>query len=149
MRAVIYNKYGPPELLHLEDIERPAPRDNEVLVQIYATTVNRSDCGFRKAEPFIVRFFSGLLRPKKRILGSELAGEVEAVGTAVTQFEVGDHVFRVNEGDLGAHAEFVCLSEDAPLAKKPTNMTFEEAAAVCDGAIMALTYLRRADLKHG
>ena len=149
MRAVVYQKYGPPEVLRLQEIERPTPKDDEVLVKIHATTVNRTDCGFRKAEPFIVRFFSGFLRPKRKILGSELAGEVDAVGAAVTQFEVGDHVFGVNEGRFGAHAEFVCVPQDAPLAKKPTEMTFEEAAAVCDGAILALTYLRRADLRRG
>ena len=89
------------------------------------------------------------MRPTRNILGSELAGEVEAVGDAVTMFGVGDHVFGVNEGGFGAHAEFVCMPEDAPLAKKPAGIPFEQAAAVCDGAIMALTYLRRADLKKG
>jgi len=148
MRAVVYKRYGDPDVLQLEEVERPTPKDDEVLVKIHATTVNRTDCGFRKASPFIVRFFSGLLRPKKRILGSELAGEVEAVGAAVTQFDVGDSVFGVRAGEFGAHAEFVCMREDAPLAEKPSNVTFEEAA-VCDGAILALTYLRRADLRQG
>lgn len=90
-----------------------------------------------------------MLRPKNNILGSELAGEIEAIGDAVTQFEVGDHVFGVNQGAFGTHAEFVSMPEDAPLAKKPNDMTFVQAAAVCDGAIMALTYLRRADLTKG
>jgi NADPH:quinone reductase-like Zn-dependent oxidoreductase len=120
-----------------------------VLVKIHATTVNRTDCGFRRARPFIVRFVSGLMRPKHNILGSELAGQVEAVGAAVAQFEVGDRVFGVSAGDFGAHAEFVCMSEDAPLARMPADTTFEEAAAVCDGAILALTCLRRADLRRG
>jgi NADPH:quinone reductase-like Zn-dependent oxidoreductase len=149
MRAVVYTRYGSPGVLRLAEVERPTPKDDEVLIRIHATTVNRTDCGFRKAEPFIVRFFSGLLRPKRPILGTELAGEVEAIGTAVTQFEVGDAVFGVRANDFGAHAEFVCMSETAPLAKKPADLTFEEAAAVCDGATLALTYLRAADVGNG
>ena len=116
MRAVVHDRYGPPEVLRLEEVERPVPKDDEVLVKIHATTVNRSDCGLRSAEYFITRFFTGLLRPKRRILGSELAGEVEAVGAAVTEFEVGDRVFgmrarrarrlrlRPGERCAGAHA---------------------------------------------
>ena len=147
MRAVVYDKYGPPEVLRLEDVERPVPKDDEVLVKIHATTVNRSDCGWRSAHPFITRYFTGLRRPKRRILGMELAGEVEAVGPAVTEFAVGDHVFGVK--GFGAHAEFVCMRESAPLAHKPAGMTFEEAAAVCDGASIALSCLRKADLRKG
>ncbi len=149
MRAVVYEKYGPPEVLRLEDVERPTPRDDEVLIRIHATTVNRTDCGFRQPRPFFVRFFSGVLRPRKRILGSELAGEIEAVGAAVTEFERGDRVFGVNADHFGAHAEYVCMREDAPLAKMPSGMTFEEAAAVCDGVILALTCLRGAGLQSG
>lgn len=149
MQAVVFTRYGPPDVLKLEEVERPTPKDNEVLVKIHATTVNRSDCGLRKAEPFIVRFFTGLLRPKRNILGSEFAGEVEAVGRAVTQFVVGDEVFGVSADDLGAHAECVCMPEDAPMAVKPAVMSFDEAAAVCDGAILALTCLRRAGLRRG
>lgn len=149
MKAVVYSRYGSPEVLSLVDVERPTPAANEVLIKIHATTVNRTDCGMRKAEPFITRLFSGLLRPKDHILGSELAGEIEAVGAAVTEFEVGDHVFGVRMDRFGAHAEYVCMQEDAPLAKKPTGMSFEEAAAVCDGVILALTCLRRADLRKG
>ncbi len=147
MRAVVYDRYGPPEVLRLEDVERPVPKDDEVLVRIHATTVNRSDCGWRKAEPFFARYFTGLRRPKRKILGMELAGEVEAVGATVTEFEVGDPVFGVK--GFGAHAEFVCILESAGLAHKPAGMTFEEAAAVCDGAIIALACLRRADLRPG
>jgi NADPH:quinone reductase-like Zn-dependent oxidoreductase len=147
MRAVVYDKYGPPEVLRLEEVDRPAPKDDEVLVKIHATTVNRTDCGWRSAKPFIGRYFTGIRRPKRRILGSELAGEVEAVGAAVSQFKVGDHVFGLNY--FGAHAEFVCVPEDRPLAHKPTGMTFEEAAAACDGAILALTALRKGRLRKG
>jgi len=147
MRAVVYDRYGPPDVLRLEDVERPDPRENEVLVKIDATTVNRTDCGWRSAKPFITRYFLGLFRPRRKILGMELAGEVEAVGAAVTEFAVGDHVFGVT--GFGAHAEFVCMRESAALARKPTGMTFEEAAAVCDGACIALSCLRDADLRGG
>jgi NADPH:quinone reductase-like Zn-dependent oxidoreductase len=147
MRAVVYDRYGPPDVLRLEEVERPRPKEDEVLVRIHATTVNRTDCGWRSAKPFIGRYFTGIRRPKRRILGSELAGEVEAVGAAVSQFKVGDHVFGVNY--FGAHAEFVCVQEDRPLAHKPAGMTFEEAAAVSDGAILALTALRKGNLRKG
>ncbi len=147
MRAVVHDRYGPPDVLRLEEVERPVPEDDEVLVRIHATTVNRTDCGFAAPSPFFSRFFTGLLRPKRKILGMELAGEVEAVGAAVTEFEVGDHVFGVN--GFGAHAEFVCMRESAALAHKPAGMTFEEAAAVCDGAALALACLRKADLRKG
>jgi len=131
----------------MEDVERPVPKDDEILVRIHATTVNRTDCGLRAAKPFITRFFTGIRRPKRRILGMELAGEVEAVGAAVSEFAVGDRVFGVN--GFGAHAEFVCMRESAPLAPMPAGMTFEEAAAVCDGASIALSCLRGADLRNG
>ena len=147
MRAVVYDRYGPPDVLRLEDVERPAPEDDEVLVRIHATTVNRTDTGLRSAEYFISRFITGLRRPKRKILGMELAGEVDAVGAAVSEFEVGDHVFGVK--GFGAHAEFVCMRESAPLAHMPTGMSFEEAAAVCDGAALALACLRKADLREG
>jgi NADPH:quinone reductase-like Zn-dependent oxidoreductase len=147
MRAVIHDKYGPPEVLRLEDVEQPVPKDDEVLVKIHATTVNRTDCGLRSAELFITRFFTGLLRPKRKILGMELAGEIEAVGAAVTEFQVGDDVFGVIRS--GANAEYVCVPETAPLAHKPAGMIFDEAAAVCDGASLALACLRKGDLRQG
>ena len=146
MKAVVHDRYGPPEVLRLDEVERPVPKEDEVLVKIHATTVNRSDCGFRSAELFISRFFTGLLRPKRKIIGSELAGVVEAVGAAVSEFEVGDEVFGLK---AGAQAEYVCVRESGPLAHKPAGMSFEEAAAVCDGAIIALACLERADLRKG
>jgi NADPH:quinone reductase-like Zn-dependent oxidoreductase len=147
MRAVVYDRYGTPDVLRLEEVERPEPNEDEVLVKIHATTVNRTDCGWRSAKPFFTRLFIGLRRPKRKILGMELAGEVEALGAAVTEFEVGDHVFGVK--GFGAHAEFVCVRESAPLAHKPAGMTFEEAAAVCDGACTALACLRKAGPRKG
>jgi NADPH:quinone reductase-like Zn-dependent oxidoreductase len=149
VRAVVYDKYGPPDVLRLEEVERPIPKDDEVLVKIHATTVNRTDSALRAAEPFASRFVTGLLRPRRKILGSELAGEVEAVGAAVSEFEVGDQVFGVNPWKFGTHAEFVCMRESASLAHKPAGMSFEEAAAVCDGAILALGCLRPANPRKG
>ena len=149
MRAVVHDKYGPPDVLRLAEVQRPVPKDDEVLIKIHATTVNRSDTALRAAEPFASRFITGLRRPKRKILGSELAGEVDAVGTAVTEFEVGDQVFGVNPWKFGTHAEFVCMRESAALAHMPAGTTFEEAAAVCDGAILALGCLRPADLRKG
>ena len=154
MRAVVYDRYGPPEVLRLEDVPRPVPKEDEVLIKIHATTVTRSDCGIRGANAssglvvsFLSRLYSGLRRPKRRILGSELAGEVAAVGAAVSEFAVGDRVFGTSAGRFGAHAEFICMRESAALAHKPAAMTFEEAAAVCDGAMLALGCLRQADLR--
>jgi NADPH:quinone reductase-like Zn-dependent oxidoreductase len=149
MRAIVYDRYGPPDVLRLEEVERPAPKEDEVLIRIHATTVNRTDCGVRGGSPFISRFFTGLRRPKQRILGSELAGEVEAVGAAVSEFEVGDQVFGSSGWRFGAHAEFICMRESAALAHKPAGMTFEEAAGVCDGAMLALMGLRPAGVREG
>jgi NADPH:quinone reductase-like Zn-dependent oxidoreductase len=144
MKASIYTKYGPPEVLQLKDVEKPAPKDNEVLIKIHATTVNRTDCGFRKPEyGFIVRLFSGLLRPKKNILGSEFAGEIEAIGKDVKTFQRGDPVFGLSTGHFGTHAEYVCIPEKGSITIKPTPMSYEEAAAVCDGLMLAMTYIRK------
>jgi NADPH:quinone reductase-like Zn-dependent oxidoreductase len=139
MRAVVHDRYGPPEVLRLADIPRPVPNENEVLVKVHATSVTRTDCGFRAAEPFFARIFTGLLRPKRRTPGMELAGEVEAVGAAVTEFEVGDEVFGIRGG---ANAEYVCVRESGVLAHKPAEISYEEAAAVCDGALLALSCLK-------
>jgi len=141
VRAVVHERYGPPDVLRLEEVAHPVPEDDEVLVRIRATTVTRTDSGLRSAEYFISRFVTGLRRPKRKILGLELAGEVEAVGAAVSEFEVGDRVFGVRSG---AHAELVCVRESGALAHMPAGVSFEEAAAVCDGAALALACLRRA-----
>jgi NADPH:quinone reductase-like Zn-dependent oxidoreductase len=146
MRAVVHDSYGPPAVLYIEEVDRPVPKQNEVLVKVHATSVTRTDCGFREAKPFILRYWTGLRRPKQRILGMELAGEVEAVGAAITEFEVGDEVFGVS---AAANAEFVCVRESAAVGHKPADMSYEEAAAVCDGACSALSCLRNADLRPG
>jgi NADPH:quinone reductase-like Zn-dependent oxidoreductase len=106
MRAVVHDRYGPADVLRFEEVERPVPKDDEVLVKIHATTVNRTDSALRAGEPFASRFITGLLRPKRKILGTELAGEVEAAGAAVSEFEVGDEVFGVNPWKFGTHAQF-------------------------------------------
>ncbi len=156
MRAVVYDRYGPPDVLRLEDVEKPAPKEDEVLIRIHATTVNRLDCHSREANrssglafSLLSRYFTGFRRPKQRILGSELAGEVEAVGAAVREFAVGDQVFGGTGLRFGTHAEFTCMRESARIGHKPVNMSFEEAAAVLDGALNALWCLTRADLGKG
>lgn len=156
VRAVVYDHYGTPEVLRLEEVEPPVPKDDEVLVKICATTVNRLDCATREANrsgglavTLLSRLISGLRRPKQRILGSELAGKVEAVGATVTEFAVGDHVFGTSGLRFGAHAEFMCMQQSALIAHMPVGMSFEEAAAVCDGALNALWCLRLADLQKG
>jgi NADPH:quinone reductase-like Zn-dependent oxidoreductase len=149
MKAVVFDRYGPPDVLRIDDVAKPVPKDDEVLVKVHATTVNRTDCGVRAGKPFMVRFFFGLRRPKLRILGTELAGEVESVGPAVREFAVGDLVFGIHPWKFGAYAEFICVKESAPLAHKPAGMNFEEAAAICDGAILALKCLRSAAVHAG
>jgi NADPH:quinone reductase-like Zn-dependent oxidoreductase len=147
MRAVIHNRYGTPDVLQLADVERPVPKEDEILVRIHAASVTRTDCGLRSAKPFMSRAITGLRRPKRTILGMEFAGEVEAVGTRVREFHVGERVFGVK--GFGANAEFVCVRETAPVAHMPAAVTFEEAAAVCDGVCMALSCLRKTDLRPG
>jgi NADPH:quinone reductase-like Zn-dependent oxidoreductase len=152
VKAVICDRYGPAEILRIEEVERPVPKADEVLVEIHASTVNRSDAHNRAGTPFIARLFHGLRRPKRRIPGSEFAGEVADAGEAVTEFAVGDRVFGVNPSfgvREGAHAEFMSIPEDAPIVHMPDGMPFEEAAAVPDGAILALGCLRRVDLQKG
>jgi NADPH:quinone reductase-like Zn-dependent oxidoreductase len=156
MRAVVYDNYGPPDVLRLEDVERPIPKADEVLVKIHATTVNRLDVHTREANrksgvavTIISRLVSGLRRPRQRILGTEFAGEVEAIGAAVTEFAVGDHVFGNSGLRFGAHTEFICMRESARIAHKPAGMSFEQAAAVSDGALNALWCLRGADVRKG
>jgi len=146
MKAVVHDTYGPPEVLRITEIARPVPKDDELLVKVHASSVTRTDTGFRNSEYFFTRVFTGLRRPKRKIPGLELAGVVEAVGAAVTEFQIGDEVFGIRGG---ANAEYVCVRESGVLAHKPANMTFEEAAGVADGALVARTCLRGADLRKG
>jgi NADPH:quinone reductase-like Zn-dependent oxidoreductase len=143
MRAVTHHEYGSPDVLHLDDLPRPTPEPDQVLVEVHVTTLNRTDTGTRSGRPIIARYFSGWRRPKRPVLGSEFAGVVVEVGSAVTKFAVGDRVFGTNEYRFGAHAEYLALRETDPIAHMPPSMTFVEAAPICDGAILALNLLRR------
>jgi NADPH:quinone reductase-like Zn-dependent oxidoreductase len=149
MKAAVHTRYGPPNVVRIADVDKPAARDHDVLVKVNVTTVNRTDCGFRAGKPFIVRFFSGLLRPKATVLGCEFAGVVEAVGRGVTSFEVGDKVFGFSEWRFGAHAEYLSMREDGSLATMPANVTFEEAAASTEGSHYALSLISRAKIESG
>lgn len=146
MKAVVCPRYGPPEVLQVQDVQKPTPKDNQLLVRVFATTVTSGDVRLRKADPWIVRLFAGLRRPRKPILGSDLAGVVEAVGKGVTQFKVGDPVFG---GGVHTYAEYTCVGERGSRAIKPANMTFEEAAAIPWGAGCSLYFLRRGNIRKG
>jgi NADPH:quinone reductase-like Zn-dependent oxidoreductase len=149
MKASVNTIYGPPEVIKVTEVEKPIAKENEILIKIKASTVNRTDCGFRSAEYFVSRFFSGLLKPKNKILGNEFAGVIEAVGQNVTLFKVGDKVFGYNDKTFGTHAEYLALNENAPIAIMPGNLNFDEAAALTEGAHYALCDIRAAKLKAG
>lgn len=162
MKAIVYKEYGSPDVLHLEEIAKPAPRDNEVLIRNHATTVNFGDLMARNYKAISPRQFNmlflfwlmakvsfGINRPKTNILGNEFAGEVEAVGSAVTRFKPGDPVFGCRGQNMGAYAEYFCVPENGVVANKPENMTYEEAAVVPYGATMALHLLRKAHIQPG
>jgi NADPH:quinone reductase-like Zn-dependent oxidoreductase len=149
MKAVIYAEYGPPEVVKLIEVEKPIPKENELLIKVYATTVNRTDCGFRSANYFITRLISGLFRPKNKILGNEFAGEIEAIGNKVTSFNLGDKVFGYNDSKFGAHAEYMTIAENEAITTMPVNLTFEEAAPITEGGHYALCDIRAAKIKNG
>lgn len=149
MKAIVYTNYGPPEVAKLTTVAQPLPKYNELLVKVHASTVNRTDSGFRSAEYFVSRFWSGLFRPKQQILGSEFAGIVEAVGTKVTGFKVGDKVFGFNDINFGGHAEYLTIAETDAVIHMPQNISFDLAAALTEGAHYALVDIRAAKVKPG
>ena len=149
MKAAVQTRYGPPEVVLISEVDKPAARENEVLVKVHATTVNRTDCACRAAKPFFMRFFTGLIRPRETVLGNEFAGVVEAAGGGVTSFEVGDRVFGYNEGPFGAHAEYMSIPEDGSLATMPANVSFQQAAPSTEGSHYALAHIKAAKIRSG
>ena len=149
MRAAVQTRYGPPEVVRILEVKKPTTKEDDVLVKVHATTVNRTDCACRAARPFFMRFFTGLTRPRATVLGNEFAGVVEAVGSGVTSFKVGDRVFGYNEGPFGAHAEYMSIPQDGSLATMPANVTYEQAAPSTEGSHYALSHIRAAKIRSG
>lgn len=147
MKAALHFKYGPPEVVQVMDIPKPEPKETELLIKVFATTVNRTDCGFRSAEYFVSRLFSGLFKPNNKILGSEFAGVVEATGKSVTAFKIGDKVFGFNDVTFGGHAEYLVIKETDSIAIIPEGVSFETAAAITEGSHYALCDIRAAHVK--
>jgi NADPH:quinone reductase-like Zn-dependent oxidoreductase len=149
MKAVVYTKYGPPEVAKLTEVDKPVPGENEILVKVIASTVNRTDSGFRSAQYFISRFWSGLFKPKYPILGCEFAGVIEETGKGVSSFKKGDKVFGYNDKTCGGHGEYLTIAEDDAVTFLPTNLSFDEAAPITEGAHYALCDIRAAKVKSG
>jgi 2-desacetyl-2-hydroxyethyl bacteriochlorophyllide A dehydrogenase len=147
MKAAVYMQYGPPEVLEIKQVNKPSPKQNEILLRIKATAVNSGDWRLRKADPFAVRFVFGLLKPKIKILGSVFSGEIESVGEGVKKFKAGDHVFGHTDMSFGSYAEYKCLHEDGSLALKPSNTSHTEAAVIPFGAVTALHFIKKAGIK--
>jgi len=148
MKAIVYTKYGPPDVLQLKEVEKPTPKENEVLIKVYATTVNRTDIATIRAKPFFARLFTGLLKPKKQIPGTEFAGEIEAVGKSVSSLKEGDKVFGFADTGSGSHAEYMTIEENKAITI-PNNITFEQAAASTEGAHYAYNSINKVNLQKG
>lgn len=149
MKAAVCTRYGPPEVVVISEVEKPTTGDNGLLVKVHATTVNRTDCAYRAGKPFFMRFLTGLARPRSTVLGTEFAGVIEAIGSGVTSFGVGDKVFGYNEGPFGAHAEYLSVSEDGSVATMPANVTYQQAAPSTEGSHYALAHIRVAKIRSG
>ncbi len=149
MKASVYRKYGPPEVMKIEEFPKPTPLADEILIKVICSTINRTDCGFRSAEYVISRLFSGLFKPKLNVLGSEFAGIVEEIGSAVTQFKVGDKVFGFDDKKFGSYAEYKCIGENKAVATIPEDLPFSTAAAILEGSHYALCDIRAAKVKKG
>ena len=148
MKAVVYTKYGPPDVLQLKEVEKPTPKDNELLVKVHATTVNRTDCATIRAKPFFARLFTGMFKPKKQIPGTEFAGKIEETGKDVKSLKVGDKIFGFNGLGSGSHAQYMTISEDKAITI-PENTTYEQAAASTEGAHYAYNSIKNAKIKSG
>ncbi|MDX9730222.1 MAG: NAD(P)-dependent alcohol dehydrogenase [Bdellovibrionales bacterium] len=146
MRSVYRTKYGPPESLQIKDIQRPIPKSDEILVRVYATTVNRTDCGGLRGEPFVYRFFAGFPHPRHKATGSDFAGEVAAVGSEVKDYEVGDRVFGFDDNSLGSHAQYMTCSIKTAIQKIPDGVSYPDAAASLEGAHYALNFMNKINL---
>ncbi|KPK28478.1 MAG: NADPH:quinone oxidoreductase [Desulfobacterales bacterium SG8_35_2] len=149
MKAIVYTKYGSPDVLQLKEVDKPEPKDFEVQVKVKATTVNRTDCANLSAKPFIMRFSLGFFKPKKQIPGTEFAGVVEAVGKNATSFKAGDRVFGFDDTVLSSYAEYLTIAEDKGLETMPKNISFEEAAAISEGTHYAYNFINKVNLKSG
>jgi NADPH:quinone reductase-like Zn-dependent oxidoreductase len=151
VKAAVHTRYGPPDVVRVRDVDKPTARDGELIIKVHVTSVNRTDCGFRSGKPFFSRFFTGLLRPRGTVLGNEFAGEVETTGNGVTAFKAGDRVFGFSglSGPFGAHAEYLRIPQDGPLAAMPPNISYEEAAAGTEGSHYALSNIRKAGIRGG
>lgn len=149
MKAAIYTQYGSPEVLHIKEVEKPIPKNNEIRVSIKATAVNSGDCRLRKADPFAVRLFFGFHKPKTNILGCVFSGEIESVGIDVKNFKVGDFVFGHTDMSFGSYAEYICLPENASIGLKPVNISHREAAVIPFGGVTALHFIKKAMIKPG
>ena len=149
MKAAVNTRYGPPDVVQIAEVAQPAIGDTDVLVRVHVATVNRTDCGFRSAKPFIVRAFSGLIRPKVTVLGTEFAGVVAAVGPGVISFTVGDRVFGYNEDRWGAHAQYLTIPQDGPIASIPATVSFDQAAASTEASHYALASIRKTKVRKG
>jgi len=149
MKAIVYQNYGAPDVLQLTEIEKPIPKEDEVLIRVYATTVNRTDCANLTAKPFIMRFSLGLFKPRKQIMGTEFAGKIEAVGSSVKLFKVGDKVFGFDDGGIGSYAEFMTISEEKAFDLMPENISFELAAASLEGAHYGYNFINKVKIKKG
>jgi len=149
MRAAININYGPPEVVSIKEVDKPIAKENEVLIKVYASTVNRTDSGFRSAEYFISRFWSGLFKPRFQTLGCEFSGVIEDVGKNVLSFDKGDKVFGFTDQNFGGHAEYMTIAEHEPIAIMPNNLNFNEAAPIAEGAHYALCDIRASKIKSG
>jgi NADPH:quinone reductase-like Zn-dependent oxidoreductase len=149
MKAAVYHQYGGPEVVSITDIDKPIVQDNDVLIRVYASTVNRTDTGFRSAQYIVSRLFSGIVKPKNPVLGCDFAGEIVEVGKSVTQFQIGDRVFGFDDQGFGAHAEYKVISADASIAHIPKGLAYTEAAALAEGGHYALCDIRAAGVVEG